>query len=54
MQKIVEILEDKLDEKCHPLTIEKTCDKILAKFDRITEQLETKTSGEYEKALYVK
>ena len=40
---IVEVLEDELYEKYHPLTFESICDKILVKFDQMNERSETKT-----------
>ena len=52
-QKIVGILEDKLNEKDHPITIERIHDKLLVKFDRRNRRLETKSSREDEKSLYV-
>ena len=51
---IVEIIEDKLDEKDHPITTERIHNKILVKFDGMNKQSETKPSGEDEKYLDVK
>ena len=48
-QTIVEILEDKLDEKYHSLTIDITRNKLSVNFDQMNEQSETKTTREDEK-----
>ena len=46
-KKIVENLEDEVDDNIYPLTIERICDKLLSKYDQKNEQSETKTSREY-------
>ena len=53
-QTIVEIPEDKLYDKYNPLTIERTHDNILSKFDQTNKQLGPRTSREDERFLYVK
>ena len=53
-QTIVEILEEKLDDKDDPLTIERIRDKFLVKFDQVNKQSRPRTLREYEKSLYVK
>ena len=49
-QTIVEILEEKLDEKYHSLTIDITRNKLSVNFDQMNEQSETKTTREDEKS----
>ena len=51
---IVEILEDKLDDKEKPLTIESICYKILVEFYWKNKQSGPRTSREYEKSLCLK
>ena len=46
-QTILEILEDKLDDKDNPLTIERIRDKISVKFDRRNEKSGPRTSRKY-------
>ena len=53
-QTIVEILEDKLDEKEGLLNIEKIHDNLSVKFNQMNEQSGPRTSIEDEKVLYVK
>ena len=52
-QTIMEILK-KRDKKDHTINIERTCDKLSVKFDRINKRPETKTSREDEKYLNIK
>ena len=53
-QTIVEIIEDYLDDKNNPLTIERIRDKILVKFDQMNKQSGPRTSREDEKSFYLK